>query len=179
MISLQRKIEGYGEVSFLPINNTQIILKTPAVNASFVCSGRKSQVALNGTRLIQIPLNCAVTSEMFNISKYVLNNLQEENNVEEKNNWKVSYHASLEDSNGMENKDLLALVEDIYSLKEEEIEMEEESLENSENIFTNIFQKISSWIENWVHIVIVCVGVIAGVFGLIVLSYIYKNCSKK
>ena len=39
------------------------------------------------------------------------------------NNWKVSYHASLEDSNGMENKDLLALIDDIYSLKEGEIEM--------------------------------------------------------
>jgi hypothetical protein len=178
MISLQRKIESYGEVSFLPINNTQIILKTPAVNASLLCPGRKSQVSLTGTRLMQIPLNCALTSKKFNISKYVIHNLQQENIVEENNNWKVSYHASLEDSNGMENKDLLALIDDIYSLKEGEIEMEEKTLENSENLISDIFQKIYSWIGNWVHIVIVCVVVFACVLGLISLSYIYKNCFK-
>ena len=179
MISLQRKIESYGDVSFLPINNTQIILKTPAVNASLHCPGRKYQVALNGTRLLQIPLSCAVTSKHFNISKYFINNLQEENIVEENNDWKISYHTSLEDSNVMENKDLLLLIDDIYSLKEEEIDMEEETLENSENIISYIFQKIYSWIANWVHIVIVCVGVFAGVFGLIAVTYIYKNCCKK
>ena len=78
----------------------------------------------------------------------------------------------------MENKDLLALIDDIYSLKEGEIEMEEKTLENSENLISDIFQKIYSWIGNWVHIVIVCVVVFACVLGLISLSYIYKNCFK-
>lgn len=175
LLSSQRQIISvHSNVSFLPLNNTQIIVRTPPVTANVICPESFVTIKLNGSKLMSIPHRCELVSDFFNISIYSQTYLKTES-LEENMFWKMRYHTDLEKLHEKTNdKDLKNTIEHIWSLKDEEIKIEEKAIQKSG--ISYYFSVVNDFFMKWENIVIIFGVAILIIFGLISLSYIYKSC---